>query len=121
MSRHWPLISEWLERVKARLGDDGRDVRKQVETGHATCWLIWLDESPAGLVVLERYAGESAGIAITAGERLDEWEAPVMALCKAWARDQGARVLEVRGRRGWLRRLAKYGFKWAGDCLSVEV
>lgn len=115
------IIAGMLDRIRARLGDDGRDVAGAISSGHLTCWLVHLDDAPAGVVCLERYVGDSAGIALCAGDRFEEWEEPIVRLCFQWAKDNGAAHLEVRGRKGWARSLARYGFQWAGDCLTARV
>ena len=55
------------------------------------------------------------------GEELDMWLDEVLKVTEVLAKEQNADSIYINGRRGWLRKLDKYGYDHAYTVLIKEV
>lgn len=80
--------------------------------------LVWIAfEGPTlfGAVTTLCWNDGEAEIRLGAGTRLADWIEPMEATVSAWARDCGAKTLTLRGRKGWARFAARFGWAPLGE------
>ncbi len=58
-------------------------------------------------------------IVLLAGDRFKDWELPMLNTFKEIAMHFNKASITLQGRKGWLRQLAKFGFKQDGDRLRL--
>lgn len=79
--------------------------------------LVWIAfDGPVlfGAVTTLCWDDGEAEIRLGAGARLKDWIEPMEAAVSAWARDCGARILTLRGRKGWGRFARPFGWVATG-------
>lgn len=90
-----------------------QDAKHALETQEAQCWgFISPDRDVPNGVVLTRLGkiGETPSglIWMAAGEPLEAFVSLLRTHIEPWMREQGCRVIEINGRRGWKRVLDDY-------------
>lgn len=63
------------------------------------------------LEVIDSPRGRWLNLPTTGGKDIDQWEAQLENAITTVAKEQGCLSICTRGRKGWLKRLAKYGYK----------
>ncbi len=81
----------------------------------AAMWII-IDEDdfPIGVSLTQIAVYDSGNIVhifIVGGDRIDEWLPLSQSMLLDYAKDQGCIGLMLTGRKGWIRKLHKYGWK----------
>lgn len=109
----WPMVERWVETAadEAHGWWTADDIRERLETGGAGLWLV-IDDIPVACVVSEIETGprfSTVVISICAGSGMEIW-LHLLPQIEAWAKAIGARVIEVRGRKGWARALKSSGY-----------
>lgn len=59
-------------------------------------------------------------IVILAGYDMNEWLIPLLTQVKDMAQKNNVQKMYVHGRKGWLKRLQRYGFSYSYSSLSVS-
>lgn len=108
MAEEWARCRDWL--LPALREDTEADILWQLMSGRAQIWrgrrsamLTQLVNGPEPFILVWLGGGDLA--------ELLELRPGV----EAWARTQGARAARIKGRRGWARALARFGFEPDGD------
>ena len=79
---------------------------------------LWQD--PRGYVVTE-VCGDVYNIGICVGVDIDGWIDEIIAVTKADAKKQNCRYIQEIGRRGWVKKMARFGFKEKGTIMRCEL
>lgn len=112
----WPVVAPLF--VKAVEYADGREtlssVCERLMDGRAQLWAaLTEDETIASALVtsIVNYSCErTLRVELCGGRDVLGWKGDMQALIERFARDQGATRMEIFGRPGWKRRLAKDGW-----------
>jgi hypothetical protein len=90
------------------------DVLDQVETGLQHLWIAFTDERILGVVTtrfVEYPSFRRLEIVFCAGDNLKDWMRPMLDVLGHWHDDNKCTGMELVGRSGWERMLAREGFK----------
>src|SRR5690606_17473040 len=117
IGKAWPLIEPWIaSALEAGLSDNTpADIRPFLEDGRMQLWLAWDEERriAKGCCITELIGGargRHCNVVIVAGAEFDAWET-LVADIETWAIGHGCNRLEMNGRPGWERKLARRGWK----------
>lgn len=97
------------------------DVYKEIASGRNVLWVISDEEKPYGACVasIQQWPRiRTCLLHFCAGEDFKHWVMDLLARIKAWAKMNDAQVVEVIGRRGWIKAC---GFKESAAHMYVEV
>ena len=105
----WPRIVHLIERgLKRGHGFDVEDVRASLVERKRQLWLTAPDADCALVTQIDAYPRSTVlHIFLIAGRLPAEWLA-MLAGIENWARQQGCDAAELRGRKGWLRKMRGY-------------
>lgn len=110
----WPIVSAWIEAATSKT--DGwwasEHVRAACEAGKSQLWVIWDGRSEHAAVITEIENGPAktiGRIAILGGLKFDRWR-HLLPEIEDWARKFGAVEMQICGRKGWKRLLARDGY-----------
>lgn len=119
----WPVVEPLLE--KALEGNCGEvttfDVYQGIKSRDLQLWVIY-DGSVQAAVITEiiNYPRKKTCRALqVAGSNMDEWMHLIQVI-EDWAKEQGARSMELIGRKGWERYMKQYGFSFEHVTLNKE-
>jgi len=120
----WPTVDEMLE--KAAGTTDGRfdklSILDELIENRIQLWVVYEDSIPVAAVTtrLSQFREfKSLSIDWVGGEKMGEWIDQVLSTIKLFAKDNGCKRLEGRGRTGWKRVLKRYG--WRPQYIAYEV
>lgn len=118
----WPDVQVWIAAAVAHNGGEASvaDVRDDCGAGRADLWLVTIAGVPAGAVVTEIQALATRRVMqvlYLGGDRLGEW-LHLQDVLATWAAVYGCTAMRIKGRHGWLRRLAAHG--WARTAVEME-
>jgi len=113
ISRVWSVVEGLLELAleKEGYGTKVSSILPQLETQCMQLWLALVDRTIVAALTTElmRYPEVLvARVVLAGGTQESSWEGQFAEKFEAWAREQGADIVEVQGRPGWARRLKKY-------------
>jgi hypothetical protein len=101
-----PLIERAMKHDNGRV--TSADLLKDIEATDKQLW-FGTDDGRLEMVAITEIcvwpAMKVARFVVLAGEDFDRWWAFAKPMFQAWASDNGCRQFEVKGRKGWLRRL----------------
>ena len=115
-SKYWTIIARTL--APAMLFEDGKytldDVRDFVERGTAQVWIA-LDDGliyGAAITQIADYPQKSMLLVLClAGKDFKLWDNIVIDYFAPYARSANCQGIEFLGRKGWVKRAARLGFK----------
>lgn len=117
IGKAWPLIEPWIaSALEHGFADQtADDVRWHLERGSMQLWLAWDEERRVarGCWVTELIGGARGphcNVVALGGVEFSEW-AKLQDDLEKWAIAQGCNRLEMSGRAGWERKLARRGWK----------
>ena len=120
VDRWWPLVANFvssaLEHSKGEISPAG--VREAVRRGTMQMWLVLnIEPEPpevlAGCVtqIVDYESMSTLRIVILGGSRLNDWADKLIAVLDAFGKEQGVTYMEAIGRRGFERKIHRFGFK----------
>jgi hypothetical protein len=109
----WPFAVRQLERYDLPI--PLHDIAADCFTNRLTPWLVVTDR-PVAFVLMAK-VGSEATVWFAGGDEIDTWEAEVIALAFRWSEDNCDGSVYIEGRKGWQRRLSRYGFVRRGNQL----
>jgi hypothetical protein len=122
----WPQVAEMLD--KAARTTNGRfdklSILDELMNNTIELWVVFDDKVPVAALttrVSPYVEYKTLSIDWVGGSRMRDWIGDAMKTLKSYARDQGCRKLEGRGRSGWIRALKKYGWKPDYTALELEL
>ncbi len=122
----WPMVSVLLKPAVDL--DTGRhaldDVKRDLTECKRQLWAAILDGTCVAVVVtgIAQYPGRTICQAqYGGGSRLDDWLPDILNVVEEWAGQIGCSAIEVVGRRGWVRKLAPYGFSHERVFIEREI
>jgi hypothetical protein len=121
----WPEVESQIQRAldytRGELTTDY--IKTQLESGNALL-LLALDGAILASIVCEIVDTASlrvCHIIACGGEKadiwLDKWHEVIVPLAK----EQGCRRISLSGRKGWVKKLQKYGFNYAYTTIDQEI
>ena len=128
MIDNWlPLIEHHLERgvaeTRGELSVDG--VIQSIADGDMVPILVVHGSTVLATLVLEisthQTGKRTIGVAICAGEAMDEWLDEIVDTIDAVGREVNCSEIRITGRRGWSKKLAPYGFQPAYSVVSRDI
>ena len=108
----WPRIEKWVSDA-CEYTDviDAQDVLNAIRERRMQCFLA--DDKGVFVTEVQMYPRKKVlRVVSLGGSDLDSWLPDVTNLLDDWAREIGAKV-ECTGRKGWVRKLAQYGWREA--------
>ena len=126
LDNHWDYIKGDIEKALKYCNEEMNidDVRIQIENGVVLPLLIKEGEDLLSVVTLEivhKPLKKMVYIMTAGGEELDMWLDEVLRVTEILAKEQKADSIYINGRKGWLRKLDKYGYDHAYTVLIKEV
>lgn len=118
----WPVAGPWtadaLEKGAAVVSAD--DVLAAVECGQIGLWLVLEDSTPVASFTTLVEGGGLTWFTL-GGHGVERWLPDCEKLVTALARSMGCRRAQLRGRRGWARKLAPMGWKESSVTLTKDM
>jgi len=111
----WPKVEGYIDSaLKHTMYEQTlEDVKNKGLSGKYLFLLFYCDDKIKGVITMEMYdypTKKVAGIVHLAGENLDDWIEFADTSTKRIAKEQGADEIIIVGRKGWVRKLIKYGY-----------
>ena len=106
----WPKIEHLIERglKRGNGGYSAADIRRAIARRKKQLWLGVPDAGWALVTQLDLYpAGKVCHIFLLAGRMPRGWQT-ILFHVEQWAKSEGCKAIELRGRIGWRRRLPDY-------------
>lgn len=101
-----PLIRRGLQHVLSRY--DPEDVKESVRNGWRQLWLLVPDMACVWVTQIDTYPRSKVlHIFLIAGRMPPDWK-QVLFHVEQWGKAQGCQSVELKGRKGWVRRLPDY-------------
>jgi hypothetical protein len=100
------------------------DLIGQCSRGELILWVIHENDQIVAFVgaMSVQYPLKSVlSLQFCAGERMDEWLDDYMAVAVETAKDMGCSCIELAGRKGWERAMARFGFRHYYSSLEMDV
>jgi hypothetical protein len=112
----WQVASPFIERAlyHARGKFVLDDIKKNLENRIMQLWLAFTNEDLSACFVthvLDFPQERTLEIVFCGGDELDIWDEPVWEVISDYGRTNKCKSCEVIGRRGWKKKLAKFGFE----------
>ena len=117
-----PFIEKGLDYCNNEM--DILDAHTKIEEGDLIPLVIEEDNKILSVVTLEMVnfpKKRVLGITTAGGTELDVWLDQIMTVIDAIAKEQQADSIDIVGRKGWIKMLDKYNYKYAHTVLSKEV
>lgn len=112
---HWHQAKELLQRAIDLNGGkfDLDDIKQRIDEQKMQLWGIHDGELKAAMVteVVNYPQKRCLRVVLIGGFGIDDWEPMVARTLDGYGKAQGASAVEIWGRRGWVRQLAKYGYR----------
>ena len=106
----WPRVEALVGRALARA--DGRyglaDVKASLIARKRQLWVVWPACDCLGITEISRYPRQTRLTVFALAGRLPQDWRDVLRRLESWAKEMGCRAVELRGRKGWVRRLPDY-------------
>jgi hypothetical protein len=83
-------------------------------TGDECVWIAFEGQTLFAAATTILWDDGEAELLLAGGHRHKDWMGQLDATVTAWARDCGARKITMRGRRGWTRYAARFGWGVSG-------
>jgi|TARA_R100000455_G_C6270907_1_gene126924 hypothetical protein len=120
----WPQVADKLE--KATKTTDGRfdkmSILDELLERRIQLWVVYEETAPVAAIttrILQYSQYKALSIDWVGGSQMKEWLDEVLKTLRSYAKDQGCKKLEGRGRTGWKKILLKNG--WNLDYVAYEV
>jgi hypothetical protein len=100
------------------------DLIGQCSRGELILWVIHEEGKIIAFVgaISVQYPLKSVlSLQFCAGERMDEWLDDYMAVAVETAKDMGCSCIELAGRKGWERVMARFGFRHYYSSFEMDV
>ena len=100
------------------------DLIGQFSRGELILWVIHEDDNIIAFVgaMSVQYPLKSVlSLQFCSWERMDEWLDDYMAVAVETARDMGCSCIELAGRKGWERVMARFGFRHYYSAFEMDV
>lgn len=120
----WDEFSDYLEKHldKAPTFHDNMSIYSALENDEVTLWRVFDSKSKTKAFILTRVSENSTyrigHIDLAVGSDLPDW-IHVVNFFKEHFKLLGCNILEVEGRKGWIKLLADYGLKERSVTLTV--
>jgi len=116
----WKEASPFLKRSTDLSGGRYRlrDLRAKLEAGEFQLWIIFEGDPKNMLAAITSTFSiypqcRSLHGQFLGGDRLDEWREQFCSIFDRWGRDNGCRMIEFTGRKGWGKALESNGYREA--------
>lgn len=112
---YWPIAKEYLkpsiDMNRGALTED--DVYQLVKDKDMQLWGVHNGDLKAVFVtqIVEYLRTKRLRLVLIGGHEMDGWEAIVSDAMDRFAKENGCSGIELWGRKGWLKRLSKYGYE----------
>jgi hypothetical protein len=100
----WPIVEAMLRPALSEPDDELFNPAIDV------CWAAYEDGALYGAATTRMRTDGIAELRLAGGTRFREWIGLLDGIVTNWARDAGASRLNMRGRCGWLRFAARFGW-----------
>lgn len=112
----WGIVEPFLAENIRKSGTDWTlDLFKEgAKDGRLRVWIVCGPEPVSAFVILE-YADRTAEFVAFTAHRFMEWMPAVLPQFEALARAAGIERLRIDGRKGWQRKMDKFGFATVGS------
>ena len=122
----WPKVAKWCEQALEHGGNllTLDDVKEAVANRDMQLWIImdWREVTAVCVTEIRNWPRTKVLTAIiVGGQHMDRWVAPLDDVLVRFAKDQGCRVLDAHGRRGWTKVLNSLGWKDATVTFAKEI
>lgn len=113
---YWPHVDGWIASAIFDFGHCWtlKDVRRDLDRGHAQLWVIWIGSDMAGCLVTQiqdTARGKTCALPVVYCDDMDAAMATVLEVIEAWAKSLSCTRLQGEGRKGWERALKPMGWK----------
>jgi len=98
------------------------DIFKALKTGHQQLWVVYDDDTviAAFTTSVTDYPGRRIlTCQFCGGAQLTEWSGPATEVLQSYAKQTGCTLVELYGRKGWVRELKKQG--WADEFTAFQI
>jgi hypothetical protein len=108
----WPLIEPFIKRACEKVETDLTPafVRDGAKTGRYRIWLVSKGEVVVSAFAIAELPDGTAEFSAFAADRFEEWMPSILLQFADLARKAGMRALRIDGRRGWERKMTRFGF-----------
>lgn len=111
----WPCLKPHIETALAHSAGEyiAEDLLDLALATQAQLWAALADGAVVGAActqLIDYPRKRSLHVIALAGREFDGWAGRCVAESNAFARSQGCDFIRITGRRGWARRLRKYGY-----------
>lgn len=115
LPENWQRIRPHLERLCERQELHGMTVEslaRDIASGSLRCWILGDFQAVFLTKLYQQAAGKiMCALSWAAGEDVTDKQREVLGRIEEYARDNGARGLEIMGRRGWERVVRDWGYR----------
>lgn len=110
---NWGRIEPHLVRVLAQFdyGSDPEHILLDAVNGRREIWQIADYDAIAVTEICTLPKFSVLDISLVCGDNMDTWLEPLLDQLTQYAKASGCRYIDGFGRKGWTRKLEKYGFK----------
>ena len=118
----WPLAGPWTEDALKQGAQmvTADEVLEAIEEGRIALWLV-LEDGVAVASFTTMVEGQGLTWFTLGGHGIERWLPDVDKLLTLLARAMGCRRVQLRGRRGWTRKLAPFGWKETAVTMTKDV
>ena len=114
---NWDSIRPLVDRALKKEFYDAEDLRRFCLNGVLRVYKIGDFKAVCTVELLTHPKKKTALVHTLAGEGMDEWLDDLIDILKKDAKDNGAEFLQVKGRRGWLKK----GFKETHTLMEMAI
>jgi len=117
VGRHFAQITPMIKRVIDKTEEvyGVGDILEGLAKGKMRLWL-----NDNGIVITE-VSGNVFNIGLCAGDNIDGWIDEIISECKKSAKANGCEYIQEVGRRGWVKKMAKFDFKESGTIMRCKL
>ena len=115
VAKLWGKLEPFVGRALAFAQGEflSEDIGNSLKNGNMQAWMVCEDKHVLGLFiteVIEYPRFTSLRVVTTTGTRFDSWSGVLDACLTKFAAEQGCSRIEATGRRGWVRKMADFGY-----------
>jgi len=126
IERLWPMIKPYIDRVlNHTFGEyNAEDVKEKAINGNIVFFIVTIGGEVKSVIsaeLVEAPQKKYMNILTTSGKDFDVWIQEAVDTIINVAKEQGAQDITMVGRKGWLRKMEKYGFKHKYTAITLTL